>query len=622
MPASITSTMLPLEAFFACGTFRPASVQRTFKWGASDVDQLISDIMQALKASEEMSAEEMLADLILPPTSATPNDPIPTFRVDPLDADDGGDDDLLPDGDDGGLLSDSADDGADAGPGTGAGTRRRPKTFFLGAVIVKPTQHAAHEAIAHEIYDGLQRITALTILAALLRDMVENTDLRARLAACVATADGTARLSHRGSSEVLRDLVQPDGEASRMRRREPPAIETEARVFDVLRTVRLAVTSRSVANREALARFMLEHVQVAVIATTDDQIARHAFIATNLYGIRLSRDEIFKGELVALAADEAEAQETLATWENIRERVEGGRDLLVTDQGRRTMRTAHQMEAFLLAVDVLERRAEQSADALGDLIAHLRNKRDVQPISAWMTWLERVSEAWAFIEKGINEPELDLPVQRELYKLGCFKWQEWRPLVLFWTMAFLRNRQAKTAVRRFRFVHARCAAITILELDAASRAFRFRRALSGATRGVVFSVDTRDDLPLNFKPRFRNRIKERLLLPIEDHEVRRSIVLWYDLVRRTALPGDPAAYWARASIEHVLPRKPEPGSQWLDDFPDATERFFACTSLGNLGVIDQRLQSRAANGDWTGAKGKRALFLKERQHVAYNSMSD
>ncbi|MEO1720039.1 MAG: HNH endonuclease family protein, partial [Pseudomonadota bacterium] len=253
--------------------------------------------------------------------------------------------------------------------------------------------------------------------------------------------------------------------------------------------------------------------------------------------------------------------------------------------------------------------------------AHLRDKQDIRPLDAWMNWLVQVADAWQFIERSINSPELDLPVQRELFKLGCFKWQEWRPLVLFWTMAFQRNRQAKTAVRRFKFVHARCAAISVLELDADSRAYRFRKALTGAARGVVFSQDKRDDLPLNFQPRFRARIKERLLLPIENHEVRRALVLWHDLNLRTALPGDPANFWSRASIEHVLPRKPEPGSQWLVDFPDAETRYLAFASLGNLGVIDRRLQSKAANEDWEGDGGKQALFVAEGQHIKYNSMA-
>ena len=44
--------------------------------------------------------------------------------------------------------------------------------------------------------------------------------------------------------------------------------------------------------------------------------------------------------------------------------------------------------------------------------------------------------------------------------------------------------------------------------------------------------------------------------------------------------------YAFASVEHVLPQRPAPGSQWLSDFPDEEERFSACHSIGNLALMD------------------------------------
>ncbi|MEL6227703.1 MAG: DUF262 domain-containing protein, partial [Pseudomonadota bacterium] len=342
MPQLISSTVLSLADFFELGSFEPASVQRSFKWGPEEADQLLQDVLQALKASEDISAREMLADIIDGGSASNDNNSEVKSSPESVSPDDLVEADEGPDGFDQEALQ--------------VQPAARASLFFLGAIILRPRADGRHE-----LYDGLQRVTTLTIMLSILRDQIEDASLKARLNDVIAMPGGRFRLRHRGASEILATLVQPPGEAARVRRRAPPFLPSEAAVYSILRTLRTALERRAPVAREALARFLLDRVTVAVIATPDETIARHAFVATNLYGLRLSRDEIFKGELTALSRDEDEATRMLAIWDEVQTLV-NGRDLIMRDPQTGVEQKVGQMEAFLLVADVLERREEQRAD--------------------------------------------------------------------------------------------------------------------------------------------------------------------------------------------------------------------------------------------------------------------
>ena len=65
------------------------------------------------------------------------------------------------------------------------------------------------------------------------------------------------------------------------------------------------------------------------------------------------------------------------------------------------------------------------------------------------------------------------------------------------------------------------------------------------------------------------------------------------------MPGWPvSADLARATVEHVLPKRPAKESQWLLDFPEEEERFSACHSIGNLALMDYAENVKVTNSDF------------------------
>ena len=57
-------------------------------------------------------------------------------------------------------------------------------------------------------------------------------------------------------------------------------------------------------------------------------------------------------------------------------------------------------------------------------------------------------------------------------------------------------------------------------------------------------------------------------------------------------------------MEHVLPQNPDPGSQWLVEFPDPDQREEWTHKLANLVLLTLRKNTQASNWDFAAKKSK------------------
>lgn len=82
------------------------------------------------------------------------------------------------------------------------------------------------------------------------------------------------------------------------------------------------------------------------------------------------------------------------------------------------------------------------------------------------------------------------------------------------------------------------------------------------------------------------------------------------LLRLDSLLADGGVYHDRSiiTIEHVLPQKPNSGSNWRKDFPDEETRTRWTHRLANLVLLSHRKNSRAQNYDFD--KKKDEYFKK------------
>src|SRR5262249_32230280 len=164
---------------FRLGRFVPASVQRDFQWEERQAQELFSDLERVFAAEEAQRSDESEA---------------------------------------------AAEEGADAtidlAPERDAPEREIPGPlqcdYFLGAMVLRPAPEGRWES-----FDGLQRLTSLTILLCVLRDLAGATPQGETLQTLIVDADGEFRLALPSKDQTLRDEVQKRGEAGRARRAAP-----------------------------------------------------------------------------------------------------------------------------------------------------------------------------------------------------------------------------------------------------------------------------------------------------------------------------------------------------------------------------------------------------------------
>lgn len=522
---SHTSTV---EDLFSTRTFIAASVQRDYQWNAPECETLLADLVRAWSAAapahqdpqEAATDEEIDADLGLLPTSGI-QPPLPDY--------------------------------------------------YLGAIVTRTAPDGATE-----IYDGLQRITTLTILMAVLRDTVKDRQQRQRLDTLINLTPGKPRLMLPARNPALYKEIQKWGEAGKARRNAPVS-DFQARVREAGRTFRAACNAWTDNEQASFTDFLLRRVAIVIVHASAGRLARQIFVTTNLRGLPLNQADLFKGQILDIAPDESTAGDMENSWTRVQHAV--GDDLV----------------PFLTAIDFITRRQEQSADCLQELVDHLTERVGPAKISIWLKRLAVFAAAWRHLEEKIDQPPAT-PRDADIWRLGLFKWQQWKPLALLWHANFLiKSAKGATAAseathnRRFTQLHRRCMAFTLAGLNQSQRAHLFAKAVHQTIRGHNSLAGT-----LLITDPLRERIEDRLTSPFVDEDRRIVLFRWLESLAWEV----PPAYVKEGSLEHILPQRPQPGSQWLADFPDEDQRHDLCNSIGNFALIDAETNTQLANADF------------------------
>jgi hypothetical protein len=529
----LKSEVRTIAQLFADAHYVPAAVQRDYQWEERECELLLADLDRAYRPALPTTASV---------TAATPEE-----------SDDGIEADLRPD------ESPSAE--------------THVPDYYLGAVIIRRLADGRVE-----IFDGLQRLTTLTVLLAVLRDTCKG-DRKERLQRFIAS-EGGPRLTLSGKDRTLLDEIQLPGEATKARRGLPRS-ELARRIRAAARSFRREVMSWEDARRDGFVDFLLARVSIVIVEAVDPKLARQIFVTTNLRGVPLDQVALFKGQLIDIAPDETTAADMVRHWAGIQLAV--GKDI----------------DGFLLAIDFIERRAPQGADCLTMLADHLTAKPGPHGILNWTGRLAMYAGAWRELMQKLETPRSE-PMDKSIWRLRFFKWSEWKPLALLWYAdAFAKRARGNASgiealsARRFEALHRRCMAIALAGYSDGDRSTIFGRAIQEVLR-------RRDPLngALTFNELAQTRMKETLTRPLLHEENRLTLIRWLEAAQWT----DPPAYIAGATVEHILPQRPAPNSQWMSSFKDEAERFDACHSLGNLAAMDYKENKDSENFDFAQKK--------------------
>ena len=549
----IGSRTLTIEQLFARGRFQPASVQREYQWEQSNCETLLEDLKHALEPRDDA-----------PEPEPGPEPEAPHTELADSDDDDTVNQTLIPD--------------------LPAVSEPPVECYYLGALVVKP-----YAGGRIDVYDGLQRLTTLTILIAVLRDLTKTNALGRRLGALIFDSNFDPRLTLRTGNGILKDEIQKPGAAATDRRTRRGLSATDQRIRVVTAYFYRQIGKWSDARIDRFSTRLLEAACVGLTEVADERIARQIFVSTNLHGVRLNRVDLCKGQLMDLAADDTAAAAILQIWTRLQNRI------------------GTQFDAFLVAADFIERREPQGVDCLTRLAAHIAATQGPAKIVAWVEELERSGDAWI----GLHDRMATLhgrSVDAEIWKLRMFWWPEWKPLALLWYRDYLSKCNAKGHAphstwiafnKRFAALHGRCLALILADFTPFERARIFGNAI-GQTRTGSDPLKA----ALAFNRNALDKIRQSLIVPLTDESKRHASIRW---IEASLWDNKIPAYLGEATVEHVLPQRSAEGSDWRSVIADEEERYDAAHSLGNLAMLDKSRNGLLSNASYA---SKRAEYLK------------
>lgn len=496
----LSSDILTIGQLLKLGDFLPASVQRTYQWRQSDCQTLLNDIERAWRSNlvEKDDVE---------PVSLTENGELALAEFVPV---------------------------------IGEAKTRRIESYFLGSFILRPRK----EEGCYEIFDGLQRFTTLTILLAVLRDLISQyeTEIGNAIDEFIHKLDGQARLNLGGDDQTLANLVQLRSEAIRSRRN-LSANQLRGRLLGAANVFNTALKDWPVNDLLDMSAFLLNNTMATLVRVCDERLARQIFITTNNRGLALSETDVLRSQINSIAARQDIANDALAVWQG----VEAG------------FEDRQNYQSFLHAVDFLSRRKGPSAEGLTDLGEFLSQNLDDTRLLDWLENYQDQAEAWHWLKDLQQDPMRNKPFGPILFRLNVFNWNEWEPIALVLAQAVLfakkekNKRRLKTLESRFVELEKACAKFTLAQIGQAERVSLFARALSElkANRSPFNSS-------LSLSEKQIVNLNSNLQGSVFDPELVLQVLLWCDadVSMRTGGPVE------RREIGCVVPPVLEEGHNW------------------------------------------------------------
>jgi Protein of unknown function DUF262/Protein of unknown function (DUF1524) len=452
--------------------------------------------------------------------------------------------------------------------------------YFLGTMLFIDADRAAllrdgwpltGTARAFEVVDGLQRLTTLTILFCVLRDLdaSDRAASHAGLATAIRAGRGDAaksRLTLRGTDEKFFQAYVRGAGACRTMPDDDRLSPAEARILEVREHYLAALVDVDAAQRHRIAEFLLEHCAVVLVATVGIDRAHRMFMVLNDTGKPLARNDILKAELLG-SIPGGVAGSACATWDAVEAKLGDEFEGLFSHIRGMYGRPGGQVIAGVRAVAAECGGAEAFiGNVLAPSAAILHDLRHAQHTgSAQSAEIARTLSYLAWL------PSSDWIAPAMLWWLGKGK----DPAELAWLLRGL-DRLAY--------------GLRIMGIGASKRAKRFG--------GIVTAIRSGADLKAAGSPLELLRDEIRTIgYNLKDLHARSAPLCKLVLLRlNDEMAGRPQNLAiGELTVEHVLPKKHGAGSAWRGAFPDAQEREQCTEALGNLVLVSKAQNDKAGN---------------------------
>lgn len=191
--------------------------------------------------------------------------------------------------------------------------------YFLGSIVLVKT-HGSREA---KVVDGQQRLTTLTILFSVVRDLTEDAakrNSREKYIKQLANDDEgileALRLQLRQKDQHFFKSTIQDLNSTNLLPDSDGLAGSRARIVENAATIRAAMKNQSEEERSDLLRFLLQNCYLVVVEVPTEMAARRIFTVLNARGMDLSATDILKADLLEYAG-EAKEDALSKRWEDL-----------------------------------------------------------------------------------------------------------------------------------------------------------------------------------------------------------------------------------------------------------------------------------------------------------------
>ncbi|MFN3867507.1 MAG: DUF262 domain-containing protein [Hyphomicrobiaceae bacterium] len=468
--------------------------------------------------------------------------------------------------------------------------------YFLGTVLLlaeapaplpEPNmmpRFAAYPSV-YQVIDGQQRLTTLTILAALLRDFeIETGAPRSAVATLIGDEQIEAAqttpavppyllvLSGRERAYFLRTVQRPGGTLARDDV-DPPATQAARRIGEVVEVLRDRLAAMDQNARLTLSDYIRNRCHVVVTLSHEIDRAHRIFSVINERGKPLQRNDILKVEVLGNADEGSDTASLL--WDEV-EQLLGG-----------------DFEAFFTHLRSIHRHNEAR------VVASVRRLIDDVggPDNFLLDVMLPYAHIHAEIAAAIRSPEASgLPYADSLFYLGRLNGAEWLPAV----MLTMRKYRMEPDIARSlilgidRLEHA----LRIMCVGSGKRKSRLAQVVRAIHEGSATSAE-HDVFTL---ARDEQRLVSYNLRTLHRRNPQMSKFLLFrinDVIDGRVANVDTDQY----SVEHVMPLRPPAQSEWRRRIPNPELREAATDCLGNLTLLPGRLNERVRNRDYAVKRG-------------------
>ena len=446
--------------------------------------------------------------------------------------------------------------------------------YFLGSIVLIKEPHKPKSLVV----DGQQRLTTLTIILSILRDLTADPEVKVTRRVYVyqkANPDS-------GAEERFRLFLRPqDRDFFRKYIQKPDATSdlpdtalegSKKNIACNAIYLRDELTKLNEDRRNRLIAYLIQSCYLVVVAVPTAEAARRIFTVLNARGLDLTATDLLKANLLDRA--DGHEKDLAERWETVELAL--GRDRMVELFGH--IRMMFERDKPRIALEAGFPKFVQTFK--GDAEKFVSDT--LEPIADAMVLAGRSPE----VKKQLGEE-----AAKAVRSLERVDNKDWMPPALL--RLWKRTKGDQNAVAKFLIELERLAYfLFVTRADINTRIARYSAVMdefdprTGKEKPKVglglTSVEQREFLDALSGPLYQKaRVCKPVLQRLDE-----------------ALSGGGASYDELVSIEHVLPQTVSEESEWASLFPGEAQRTDWTHRLANLVFLTRRINTRASNWDF------------------------